>query len=400
LFYIQKTGSLPLLNVNRKGSSPWRRRTLPFLLLFLLCFSSALAAAERTLGPGDRLGITVWGEKDLTQQVEVRADGKIAYPLLGDLNAVGKTAKQLQNDIEKGLKEYLHDPKVEVAVSNYADVAVYVLGEVVKPGAYAVPRGGGIMEVIALAGGLQSTADKEANLLRADRQLIRVNLRELVEAERSGTAPQLEPGDVLIVPFRSHPEEVAVMGRVLKPGMYPFTAGMRLMDALSLAGIPEKAALAGQPTRPDLNKVILTRSGESRELDVLAMLQQGDLRQNEALLAGDIITVPETARRRIYTFGAFKSPGVYYLDADQGLLEVVLASGGPAEGAKLDKATVVRMVNGKQENLIVDLNRLISKGDASQNIALESGDILFLPGGKKGGFRLENILPFLPYLAF
>jgi len=374
-------------------------RSLSTLLLLVLLVSCQAAKAEgQLLGPGDRLAITVWGEKDLSREVEVRGDGKFAFPLLGEIEAAGQSAVQLQTEMEKRLKDYLRSPRVEVAVISYAKLAVFVLGQVARPGAYDVPRGSGVMEVIALAGGALPSADKEASLLRANRELLTVRLEELVEASRVGTAPQLQPGDVLIVPFRRQAEQIAVMGQVGKPGMFPFTPGMRILDALGLAGFAQNSP--NQPTRPDLSRVILTRDGGGKTIDVSRMLRLGDLEGNEPLSPGDILTVPEAMRKRVYTFGAFKSPGVYYLDPGQGLLEVILASGGPSEGAKQDKACLIRMVEGQPKTIPLDLGRLISRGDPSQNLPLENGDILFLPGARKSALRLEMILPFVPYLLF
>jgi len=370
-----------------------------FLAILLAAVFSPAGAQQRPLGPGDRLAVTVWGEKDLSREFEVRQDGKVALALVGEVQAAGLTASQLQTELEKRLKDYLRSPRVEVAVVSYANLPVYVLGQVARPGNYDVPRGSGVMEVIALAGGLSPTADKEATLLRSDRRLTVVKLEELVEAARTGTAPTLEPGDVLIIPFRRQAEQIAVMGRVGRPGMYPFTPGMQILDALGLAGATEAAA-GDQPVRSDLSRVMLTRGGQSSTVDVARMLKTGDLQGNEFLSAGDIITVPEAPRKRVYTFGAFKSPGVRYLDTGQGLLEVILASGGPAEGARLDKASLVRMVDGKPRTILVDLGRLISHGDPSQNIPLENGDILFLPGGRKSALRLDTVMPFVPYLLF
>ncbi len=366
--------------------------------LLLLAFCAPAAAESRPLGPGDRVGITVWGEKDLTREAEVRQDGKIAYPLLGEVEAAGSTAAQLQMEMAKRLQEYLRAPRVEVAVLSYADLSVYVLGQVAKPGAYTVPRGSGVMEAIALAGGVLPTADKEASLLRANRELVTIKLEELVQAKGAGTAPALQVGDVLIVPFRRQADQIAVMGQVGKPGMYAFTPGMKILDALGLAGLAQEAP--DGPTRPDLSRVSLTREAENRTVDVARMLKMGDLAGNDVLRPGDIITVPETARKKVYTFGAFKSPGAHYLDGGQGLLEIILASGGPIEGAKLEKASLVRMVGGQPKTMEVDLNRLIRRGDQSQNIPLENGDVVFLPGPKKGGLRLESVMPFVPYLLF
>lgn len=400
----QSCGELRISNL--KFEMPERKSNFPAVYIWPLVIVALMSmlialpalAGERLLGPGDKLSVTVWGEKELSREVEVRQDGKIALPLAGEIAAVGLDTERLAEQITERLGNFLRHPRVEVSVTTYADLAVYVLGQVNRPGAYQVPRGGGVMELIALAGGLLPTADKEASLLRADRTLVTVKLDSLVDAARAGDAPQLEPGDVLIVPFRRQAEQIAIMGQVSKPGMYPFTPGMRVLEVVGLAGIDETKKEV--PTRPDLTRVLLTRGGENRVIDLARMLKSGELQENELLAPGDIVTIPEAARKRIYTFGAFRSPGVRYLDPGEGLLEAILASGGPLESAQLDHATLVRVVAGQTKTTRIDLRRLISRGDFSQNLPLENGDIVFLPGPQKNALRLESVMPFIPYLLF
>ena len=105
------------------------------LVLLLPCIASATVY---TLGVGDVLHITVWGHNELTTTVEVRPDGMITFPLVGDQLAAGRTTQDLAGDIQQELRAYVIEPHVTVLVSQFRTVGVQVLGEVKSPGYYQV----------------------------------------------------------------------------------------------------------------------------------------------------------------------------------------------------------------------------------------------------------------------
>src|SRR5258708_11545875 len=94
---------------------------------------SVPAASEYRLGPEDVIEVFVWKEPDLSTTVVVRPDGRISLPLANELEAGGKTVKQLQNEITKQLSRYLSDPMVNVMVNQIKSVKISVLGEVLDP---------------------------------------------------------------------------------------------------------------------------------------------------------------------------------------------------------------------------------------------------------------------------
>src|SRR5215467_11629704 len=95
-----------------------------------------IVTPEYFIGPEDVLNITVWRNVDLSREVTVRPDGRISLPLIGDITAVGKTPAQLSEDISSKLKEYKENPQVSIVIKEVNSYAIYVLGEVAKPGKY------------------------------------------------------------------------------------------------------------------------------------------------------------------------------------------------------------------------------------------------------------------------
>ena len=98
--------------------------------------SLLIVTPEYFIGPEDILEITVWKNADLSKTVQVRPDGRISLPLLGDIVAVAKTPTQLTEEISSGLKSYMENPTISILVKDVNSYQLYVLGEVNKPGKY------------------------------------------------------------------------------------------------------------------------------------------------------------------------------------------------------------------------------------------------------------------------
>ncbi|MBX6322665.1 MAG: polysaccharide export protein, partial [Rhodospirillaceae bacterium] len=119
---------------------------------------------EYRLGPGDQIRIIVFGSEDLSGEFEVGPQGDIAYPLIGQVHAVGKTTHEVEQEITNRLKpDYLKDPRVNVEVLNYRPF--FVLGEVRKPGSFPYQSGMTVQKAIALAGGFTYRAVEDEVLI-------------------------------------------------------------------------------------------------------------------------------------------------------------------------------------------------------------------------------------------
>jgi len=156
------------------------------------------------LGPEDVLEISVWKDETLTKQVVVRPDGKISFPLIGEIQAAGRTVEALRKEIIKKLSEFISDPVVTVMVIGINSYKIYVIGKVNKPGAYTVGRPVNVMQALSMAGGFSPFADLgNISILREQngKQIrIKFNYKEVAKGKHLEENIQLKRGDVIVVP--------------------------------------------------------------------------------------------------------------------------------------------------------------------------------------------------------
>lgn len=157
------------------------------------------------IGNDDVLAISVWKEPDLTKQIPVRSDGKISLPLIGDIQAAGRTPSQLELDITEKLKGYMTDPQVAVIVQQINSLKFNILGEVAKPGAYALVTGTTIVDAIATAGGLRDFAKRKGiYVLRPNSSgsefRYSFNYQDFIKGKNTKQNIMLKPRDTVIVP--------------------------------------------------------------------------------------------------------------------------------------------------------------------------------------------------------
>jgi polysaccharide biosynthesis/export protein len=154
--------------------------------------------------PGDLLAISVWHEPDLTREVRVSPDGRVTYPLIGELNVEGLTAGALRTQIEAGLARYVTAPAVDVSIKEVVGNRVYVMGKVNRPGMYPFTKNLDVVQALSLAGGTAKFAeiDKIKILRRVEGQQQAFKFR-YSDVERGRDLEQnivLKSGDVIVVP--------------------------------------------------------------------------------------------------------------------------------------------------------------------------------------------------------
>ncbi len=160
---------------------------------------------EYRLGPEDVIDVFVWKEPDLTTSVVIRPDGKISLPLANELEASGKTAIELQQEIAEKLRRYITEPVVNVMVKQINSLKISVLGEVRKPDVYRIKNRVTVLDAIAMAGGFTDLArPTRVIVLRntpAGQQRIKVDIKQVVGQE-SGAMFYLQPLDTVYVEGR------------------------------------------------------------------------------------------------------------------------------------------------------------------------------------------------------
>lgn len=159
---------------------------------------------EYEIGPGDTLNISVWREPDVSGTVPVRPDGKISLPLVSDVPAAGTTPANLAATITERLRQYLNDPRVTVIVTATNSRRIYLIGEVVRPGAIPMLPNMTVLQALSTAGGFSQFANvKKMYLLRVEngkQTKIPINYKAAITGQAPEQNAPLKPGDTIVVP--------------------------------------------------------------------------------------------------------------------------------------------------------------------------------------------------------
>lgn len=185
------------------GGSPNATGTLPETMSEK---SSLIVTQDYIIGPEDVLEITVWKNADLSKTVQVRPDGKLSLPLVGDVSAVGRSAGQLTQDISDRLKSYMENPTVSIVIREVNSYSIFVLGEVVRPGKYPLKSKTTLLQAITLAQGFTAVAARNKIVvfrLGKDAEgltKIKASYDDIVLRDGTKQNIELKPGDQIVVP--------------------------------------------------------------------------------------------------------------------------------------------------------------------------------------------------------
>ncbi len=157
------------------------------------------------IGAEDVLSINVWHEPDISRSVPVRSDGAISLPLVGEVQAAGKTPLQLERDITQRLKAYISEPEVAVMVQEMRSKRFNILGQVVRPGSYLLTGSVTVLDAIAMAGGFRDFAkQKQIYVLRRSpdgtETRFPFNYKNVVKGKDTDQNIRLQARDSVVVP--------------------------------------------------------------------------------------------------------------------------------------------------------------------------------------------------------
>lgn len=161
--------------------------------------------ASFVIGNDDVLSINVWKEPDISRSIPVRSDGRISLPLVGELQATGRTPLQLEDDIAGKLRNYIADPEVTVMVQEIRSQKFNILGQVAKPGSYSLELATTVLDAIAAAGGFRDFANQKGiYILRQNpgggESRIPFNYKNVIKGKSPQQNIKLEPRDTIVVP--------------------------------------------------------------------------------------------------------------------------------------------------------------------------------------------------------
>jgi protein involved in polysaccharide export with SLBB domain len=281
------------------------------------------------------------------------------------------------------------------------DARLTVVGQVNRPGAFTLPMGHK-MRVLDLltqaAGGLTEAADRQSIMLlrhtSGERETI--NYARLVEQGEMQQNYELRGGDVLVVPELAR---VAIAGEVAQPTSFLPTPRLTVLEALVRSG--------GFTPQAGLKQALLNRrDGTVLALNLEKLWRRGDLTQNMELTPGDVIMIPRAPAEEVLVTGAVSQPGTIDLkdEENRSLLKVLTAT-GQRENSDMTRVSVYR----ENQHYVINVREMLNQGDLSKNIALEPGDVVYVPDAervvvlgavlKPGIYHYDDRLTVMEYIA-
>jgi polysaccharide export outer membrane protein len=156
------------------------------------------------IGPGDVLDISVWKDEDLTKQVTVLPDGKIHFPLIGEVTAAGKTVVQLREELNEKLASYVPDVSLSVIIKQAGSMLIYVIGRVNKPDRFFLTGHVDVLQALAMAGGPNPFAKKSKIMiirkLGDETRIFPFDYDDVTNGKSLEQNIILRRGDVIVVP--------------------------------------------------------------------------------------------------------------------------------------------------------------------------------------------------------
>jgi len=345
---------------------PWRW----LAIMVALVLAGPALAAEQAMARGDTLGLEVVGESDLTGQYLVGDDGYVSLPLVGRLEAAGRTCSELGGQIKGALSRYLKNPVLTLSIRGHSRRVVSVGGQVRSPGSYELGPATTLLQALGLAGGPLPTANlSQVRLLRGG-ESTSYDLDRYQRQNDTSQNPILQPGDDVLVEEIHH---FFVTGAVQRPGAYLPTPGLTLAEVLAVAG--------GYTPKADLAGAMLTKaSGEKVPVD-LSGLARGEVPAGAEIGPGDALFIPTSNTVEVMLLGGFRQTGKLLVPAQTSVVELLALAGGAEPGAKVKEMRILRQQNGKPASLKVDVDGYLKSPTPQrlQAMLLQPGDMVYLP---------------------
>lgn len=343
----------------------------------------ALESGDYRLKGGDVLEIVLLEDPAVGKEYKVGLDGKILLPLLGGVDAAGKTLNEFNRLLSSEFSRFYVDPHVSVSLKKINRGVLFVSGEVAAPGEVEIEKGMTLAKLLIKRGLNDGSADLAAvKVFRGD-EVRNVDFAGFLAGENSQGSLELEDGDIVYVPKllkagegvrkKAATGRVTVTGAVQSAGEYEIFESSRVLDILTLAGWNATAA--------NLEKVtVLSIDGTSTVCDIQKIIKGESSEGNIVLKPLDTVIVPEKDRiaSRIILAGAFRNPGVYTIDSDRGIKikETLILADGYRKNADLAHAVISRASGLKEP---VDLYKLLFDADSTQDVLVRPGDAVLIP---------------------
>ena len=330
-------------------------------------------SGDYQVGPADTLQLKVWGGVEFQQELTVDRNGEVAIPKIGTVNVAGMTLDQARTAIKNSLAGYLRDFNMSLSLGRLRSTQVYLVGEVINPGRYAVSSFGTVINALAAAGGPSRNGSlRTIKVTRGSKQIAVVDLYDmLLRGDRSQDL-RLQNGDTIFVPVIG--PVVAVAGEVKRPAIYEIKGETSLEDVLTMAG--------GVSANGYMGRIQVERIKDNQSRIVLDYVVKGmdeaKLLSSTVMQDQDMVKVfpVEEAIRQVVTLkGNVVRPGEYQLRKGMRLSDIIPSTAALLPESYLDSVEISRLSppDWRRELVTVNLRRALA-GNEADNLLLQEQD--------------------------
>ncbi|MBN1541102.1 SLBB domain-containing protein [candidate division KSB1 bacterium] len=328
------------------------------------------------LGPGDVIGIFLGGTNIENFQVTVTVDGKIFVPTVGVLSVQGLEFDRLYQVLDQALHRYYSDYRLELMLIQPKRIRVAVLGQVSAPGYVTLGGFGSVVDALMLAQGATPHGSlRNIRIFRADSLAAEVDLYTLLLDPAQSETVLLQNGDRIFVPDVQ--KRVTLQGEVKRPAIYELCEGRSesVADLIAWAGGPTDLAY--------LEKIELSRLNPNGTRSIHFFAYPGPAATDMPLKNLDRLTLysspAQLPPQEVTLHGEVKKPGVYSLESNMRVSDLILQAGNLLRSAYLLQAEVAKIEPLQSPRIVkIDLAGVMSGAKPEEDLLLEPDDHVFV----------------------
>ena len=343
------------------------------------------------LGPGDELLLTMWGETQLFSQLIISREGNIIVPNAGPVPAQGITVEALKARLLKRLTSFYSGLRnggpdantwLDVSVGKLRTIQVFVLGEVKKPGGYAISSMSTSFLALYVAGGPNINGSlRSIEVIRNNKSISTIDFYDYALRGDKSKDVRLQDGDIVFV--KTIGKRTALAGNVIRPAIYEMKSDETLKDLLVMAGSIQVNAYFDRVNVeriiPFAERKLYTKN--ILDLDVNFSSAKDLLNSNFKLEDGDIISVfqiNEFLQNRVTLTGNVKKPGVFALTKGMRVSDLVQEADSLISDTFGERADLIRLLPSYRRQIFSFNLALALRGDSTQNIELQREDSIII----------------------
>ena len=279
-------------------------------------------SSDYILDFGDILEIQLVGQKEFIKKINIKRDGSISLPEIGNISLAGLSLDDAYNLIKFKVSEAFIGTEAYISLTNLRDINVLVSGNAYNPGIYTVSGNSNILHVLGIAGGINELGSyREINLIRDQKVIETLDMYDVLINGTYNPNVALRSGDIIFV--RPVKNMVSIEGAVRKPAKYELNDDQNLSDVINYSD--------GLVIEADLSNIFLDRllDGGVKSLPIRNISQFDNIVVND----GDKIFIRKHSFRSITINGAVLKPGTYVMTEGESLMDLVGKAGGFTKNA-------------------------------------------------------------------